>query len=92
MFGDNDWLPHLTDEQNRSYNDFISNIGEGENLVIIEIGAGMTIPSIRLLGEQLLMPKAIGNGGAAYLIRINPNEQQVIRTPATTMILREENM
>ncbi len=45
-------------------------------LAIIEMGAGMAIPSVRHLGERLVRTR----GKHTKLLRINPNESQAPNT------------
>jgi NAD-dependent SIR2 family protein deacetylase len=70
MFGDYSWLPYRTRRQERHYDEFLTDRRE-EKLVVIEMGAGTAIPTIRYMGERLAMT------GKATLIRINPREAQV---------------
>lgn len=70
MFGDFSWLGERTGEQQDRFQDFLNDHGGGA-LVVIELGAGTAIPTIRHLSEQLV---ARYNG---RLIRINPREHQV---------------
>ncbi|MCJ7524325.1 MAG: NAD-dependent deacetylase, partial [Candidatus Aminicenantes bacterium] len=70
MFGDWNWLPGRSREQQRLFQNWLANSGEN-NLVIIECGAGTAVPSVRRLSEQLLArPRT-------RLIRINKNEAEV---------------
>jgi NAD-dependent SIR2 family protein deacetylase len=66
MFGDNYWNSKRTEEQKDRMTDFISTINE--KTVIIEIGAGTEIPTVRAKGEILSLRYKIP------LIRINPND------------------
>ncbi len=68
MFGDFQWLPERSNNQERRHVACRHSI---EHLAIIELGAGKAIPSIRWRGEQM----ARNNPGS--LIRINPREPQV---------------
>lgn len=61
MFGDWGWLEQRSAEQNRRMSDWLRRV---ERLLVIEIGAGTNIPTVRLLGESL----------SGQLIRINPGE------------------
>jgi NAD-dependent SIR2 family protein deacetylase len=70
MFGDFSWLPDRTRRQEREFDEFMTD-HSGARLVIIELGAGTAIPTIRHMGESL----AGRNNGV--LIRINPREAQV---------------
>lgn len=64
MFGDWGWLEQRSAEQNRRMSDWLRKV---ERLLVIEIGAGTNIPTVRLMGESL----------PARLIRINPSEPEL---------------
>ena len=70
MFGDWDWIPHRSDAQGKRMDEF-EKIHRGKRAVIIEIGAGTAIPSIRLESWKR------GNVDHATIIRINPHEPQI---------------
>jgi NAD-dependent SIR2 family protein deacetylase len=61
MFGDWNWLGFRADAQKSAMNAWLEKV---ERLVVIEIGAGTDIPTVRNLGERT----------DAILIRINPRE------------------
>lgn len=70
MFGDGEWLEgrqYLQAETQRRW------LAQIRNPVVIEIGAGTAIPSVRHFAEQI----AVKHGGT--LIRINPRESAVSR-------------
>lgn len=67
MFDDWDWLPQRVQMQQADYRDW-----PGRCPVVIELGAGTTIPSVRRFGESLNAP----------LIRINPREAETKRPRA----------
>lgn len=69
MFGDFSWLPHRTRRQEHAFDQFLADHRAGK-LVVLEMGAGTAIPTIRYLGER------IASGGGT-LVRINPREAQV---------------
>jgi NAD-dependent SIR2 family protein deacetylase len=69
MFGDAAWLAERSDRQQRRFEEFLA--AATNPLIMIELGAGTTIPTIRRLSEQLIQR------GRARLIRINPREAQV---------------
>ena len=75
MFGDWDWDSSRTEEQRGHFMNWVQNTGTSQT-VIVEIGAGVTIPSVRNICEQL----ADETKGA--LIRINPRDPQ---GPANTI-------
>jgi len=70
MFGDFSWLDARTSAQEqRFYNFLLGN--NGKRLVIIEMGAGSAVPTIRHLTQQVSQKKN------ACAIRINPREPQI---------------
>ena len=73
MFGDYGWVSRRTAIQEESFSDFIQPLKD-KKIVIIEMGAGSAIPTIRNLTEKL------GRYPQATVIRINPREPQ-IRAP-----------
>lgn len=70
MFGDYSWLPDRSHRQSERYDLFLQN-HKKDKIVVIEIGAGTTIPSIRHAGERLTRTHN------AKMIRINPREPQI---------------
>ena len=66
MFGDTAWVPEAERRQRRWYEDWLASV-RGKRVVILELGAGKAIPSIRRLGEDLAMRDV------ATLVRINPD-------------------
>jgi len=64
MFGDWAWLDQRAAAQERRLQIWLRKV---ERLLVIEVGAGTNIPTVRLLGESLNAP----------LIRINPTEPQL---------------
>uniref|UniRef100_A0A831XD32 protein acetyllysine N-acetyltransferase n=1 Tax=Geobacter metallireducens TaxID=28232 RepID=A0A831XD32_GEOME len=73
MFGDYGWVSDRSARQQRNFDEFLADLGEGR-LVVVEMGAGTAIPTIRHLTEEL------GSRPGALAVRINPREPQ-IRTP-----------
>lgn len=69
MFGDFSYTSRREHGSRREYQTWQSEVGE-EELVIVEIGAGTAVPTVRLEGESLV--RRMG----ATLIRINPGEDQ----------------
>ena len=67
MFGDYQWIGDRTHAQLDRFNSWLSKISKSE-IVIIEIGAGTAVPSIRNMSAKLMQQKN------ATLIRINPRE------------------
>jgi NAD-dependent SIR2 family protein deacetylase len=70
MFGDWHWIPGRTADQERRFSDWLGKAA-GPRLVIVEIGAGSAVPTVRMTSEQ------IASRAGATLIRINPREPQV---------------
>jgi NAD-dependent SIR2 family protein deacetylase len=66
MFGDGGWLEFRERIQNAALRQWLRRV---ERPVVIELGAGTSIPTVRMTGQQV--------GGP--LIRINPRESQVPR-------------
>lgn len=64
MFGDGGWLPQRTAGQRERLDNWLQTV---ERLVVIELGAGTAIPTVRWFGEMRGAP----------LIRINPGEPKV---------------
>lgn len=70
MFGDRHWDSAVADKQASLFDAWWQSIGgSSSNAVIIELGAGTDIPTVRWHGESLGVP----------LIRINPREFSVRR-------------
>lgn len=65
MFGDGDWIPDRTAEQEDRYTRWLKSVA-GKRVVAIEFGAGLAIPTVRYECE----------GRADQLIRVNPRESQ----------------
>ena len=70
MFGDGGWDSSQSDVQHRRLNDWLRALGTART-VIVELGAGMAIPTIRIMSEDF----AERPGGT--LIRINPRELDI---------------
>ncbi|MBF0143094.1 MAG: NAD-dependent deacetylase [Magnetococcales bacterium] len=72
MFGDDRWLPERTQSQTEALGEWLRGVILGkQRLVVVEIGAGLAIPTIRLRSEN----HARRAGG--QLIRINPRDEAV---------------
>jgi NAD-dependent SIR2 family protein deacetylase len=71
MFGDWSWLSERTAGQERRFDEFVCE-QRGRNMVVIEMGAGTAIPTIRHTSEEL------GRRIGATVIRINPREAQIV--------------
>ena len=70
MFSDWEWDPTRTNLQNRGLNKWLME-NENPELCIIELGAGSSIPTVRMTCEQ-----AWKSSGGTFL-RINPRDSQV---------------
>lgn len=70
MFGDYSWVSDRTDDQSARFNYFMSE-HENDQIVVIEMGAGTAVPSIRFTSER------IGTAYDATVVRINPRESQI---------------
>jgi len=73
MFGDYSWLSRRSAIQEENFDEFLQ-LNHDQSMVVVEIGAGPSIPTIRYLSEQL------GQQNLTTVIRINPLEPQ-IRAP-----------
>ncbi|MGW8312206.1 MAG: SIR2 family NAD-dependent protein deacylase [Desulfuromonadales bacterium] len=70
MFGDYSWLPDRTHAQEMRFESFLAQ-HQHEAIVVIEMGAGTAIPTIRYMSER------IGHRSGATVIRINPREPHI---------------
>ncbi len=70
MFGDWSWLSYRSDLQEKRMYDWLDSL-KGKKLVIIEIGAGKAVPTVRYQSESSSIRRN------AKLIRINPRESDV---------------
>ncbi len=70
MFGDYSWLHQRTSAQEDNFDRFLQENGNAK-FVVIEMGAGSAIPTIRHLSERL------GQRAAATVIRVNPRESHI---------------
>jgi NAD-dependent SIR2 family protein deacetylase len=68
MFGDWEWDSIRVDEQQARYQDWLRRI-DGKRLAVVELGAGLTIPTVRHECERR----------ADALVRINPREPETRR-------------
>ncbi|NVN90972.1 MAG: NAD-dependent deacetylase [Desulfuromonadales bacterium] len=83
MFGDWSWLPQRTEEQEQRFECFLNELGE-KRTVVIEMGAGTAIPTIRSTSERLGWRHA-----NTTVLRINPREPEIttphISLPSTAL-------
>lgn len=66
MFGDYAWNPQRSDQQQRRYGRWLEQV-RGSRFVVIELGAGLAVPTVRYECER----------HSATLIRINPRDPHV---------------
>lgn len=67
MFGDFAWVAGAMEEQRRRYQQWLASV-RGKQLVIVEVGAGTALATIRWFGEKLM-----GEQARTTLVRINPD-------------------
>ena len=70
MFGDYSWLSNRTRGQEFRFDYFLDQ-HKGQALVVIEMGAGTAIPTIRYLSER------VGQNFNAKVVRVNPREAHI---------------
>ncbi|MBJ6727827.1 SIR2 family NAD-dependent protein deacylase [Geomesophilobacter sediminis] len=70
MFGDYSWISDRTERQQDAFREFIAE-REGRRIVVVELGAGLAVPTIRAMSERL------GALPQARVVRINPREPQI---------------
>jgi NAD-dependent SIR2 family protein deacetylase len=70
MFGDGAWLSSRTDGQEGRFDEWCRERA-GDHLVVVELGAGSAIPTIRWHSERL------GRRAGATVIRVNPREPEI---------------
>ncbi len=72
MFGDWEWISHRTAGQEFRFERWLEKVEDMDyKLVIIEIGAGTAVPTVRLLSER------VASSFDGTLIRINPRDFKV---------------
>lgn len=69
MFNDSTWVSRPRDLQRARYLQWLATV-RGRRVVVVEVGAGLAIPTIRRLGEDLVAE------GVATLVRINPDASE----------------
>ena len=70
MFGDYSWLSDRTRGQEMRFDGFLAQ-HQHQPIVVVEMGAGTAIPTIRHMSER------IGQRFGATVVRINPREAQI---------------
>ncbi len=71
MFGDAAWVDVRTAQQMHRLERWL---GAASRIVVVEIGAGRDVPSVRRFGERLVVHRD------ARLVRINPRDAEVARS------------
>ena len=74
MFNDAQWIEKRSEEQHARFGQWLQSVAP-KPLAIIECGAGLAIPTVRHVGEDIAHAWGKG-GGVATLIRINVRESQ----------------
>jgi NAD-dependent SIR2 family protein deacetylase len=77
LFGDAAWDPGRTDAQEARLGGLLHAV-RGEEVVVLEAGAGTAVPTVRWFGEQLV------RSHGATLVRINPTEPEGGHVPLRT--------
>ncbi len=70
LFGDFSYLPTRQEGQARRYRSWLADVGF-DPVAIVEMGAGVAVPTVRYQSEQLCRAKK------ARLVRINPRDPEV---------------
>ncbi len=73
MFNDGNWISGRTDRQEWNfYHWWSDHIADNHSVVIIELGAGKAVPTVRRMSESL-----VARHHHVHLIRINPRDHDV---------------
>ncbi|MCJ8346991.1 NAD-dependent deacetylase [bacterium] len=80
MFGDYAWNDMIFYQQETRYGQFLSNIKLDDKLLIIELGAGLTVPTIQMQSNSIN-----SRYQNSYLVRINPNDYQIYGDRASSI-------
>jgi NAD-dependent SIR2 family protein deacetylase len=70
MFNDGEWLTDRYAQRSDRMRAWLARLPQ-RGLVIVELGAGLSIPTVRLFGEQVMYLRD------AFLARINPREPEI---------------
>lgn len=70
MFGDFGWIPDRTEAQRHGFDAFLHSLGD-RPLAVVELGAGISVPTIRYTSERL------GRLPGARVLRVNPREPEI---------------
>jgi len=72
MFGDWSWISDRSSDQEEKLEEWLEMVkSKGSRLVVVEIGAGLSVPTVRFKSESVV------RNYNASLIRINPRDFQV---------------
>jgi NAD-dependent SIR2 family protein deacetylase len=72
MFSDWNWLPQRSESQARGETKWLDSVADSQaRVVVVEIGAGTAIPSVRHFSHRMI------HEFGARIIRINPSESKV---------------
>jgi NAD-dependent SIR2 family protein deacetylase len=72
MFNDWNWLPQRSESQSRTESNWLESIADSQaRVVVIEMGAGTAIPSVRHFSQRII------HEFGGRLVRINPSESKV---------------
>lgn len=82
MFNDYYWIPDRTEAQEKRFNRWEHSLGSATSLVVVEIGAGLAVPTIRHQSEE----SSHLNENCA-LVRINPRDTAVPRSKDVSIAL-----
>jgi NAD-dependent SIR2 family protein deacetylase len=75
MFGDWGYISNRLDEQTSNYRQFKTNLSkEKANLLIIELGAGTAVPTVRNQSESMFTD----SNWTADFIRVNPQQEHSV--------------
>jgi len=76
MFGDGGFDPERIDQQERRYTQWLDDLDKSKDkLVVVEVGAGTAVPTIRMACESLLSPRR--GCKRVCLVRINLDQNLV---------------
>ncbi len=70
MFGDGSWVEHRAEAQRGRLERFLEEHDQ-RRLLVVELGAGTAVPTIRFTSERL------GRRGDARVVRVNPREPEI---------------
>jgi NAD-dependent SIR2 family protein deacetylase len=73
MFGDGGFQADRIDEQDARYRRWLHALGKDTKLVVVEVGAGTAVPTVRMRCEELVK----SHKGPATLVRINLDQSFV---------------